>query len=111
MTSILLTRRRAPPAARRTARSSCSRATIDVPLKPGLRLRLAAVARRDVLLLGVGERRLLVHRVEHLVIGRDPVRGELPLLPVPLRDAHQAIPGMVGARELHRRDETFGAEL
>src|SRR5258708_37486351 len=97
MTSMLLTRSSAPPAARRAARSSRSRATIGVPLRPGLRLRLVAVARRDVLLLGVGERRLLVHRVEHLVIGRDPVRGEIPLLTIPLRDAHQAVPGMVGA--------------
>src|SRR5260370_9269985 len=97
MTSMVLARRRAPPVARRAARSSCSRATIEVPLSPGLRLRLAAVARRDVLLLGVGERRLLVHRVEHLVVGRDPVRGEIPLLTIPLRDAHQAVPGMVGA--------------
>src|SRR5260221_6461953 len=103
MTSMLLTRRSAPPAARRAARSSCARATIGLSHAP-LRLRLAAVARRDVLLLGVGERRFLVDRVEHVVVRLDPIRGELPMRPVPLLDAHHPVAPLGFATDLHRPD-------
>src|SRR5579883_3006085 len=58
--------------------------------EPGLLRRsrlLRAVARRDALLLGVFERRFLVHVLKHLAIGLDPVGDELPVLTVPLLDA------------------------
>src|SRR5687768_2698241 len=50
---------------------------------------LAAIARRDVLLLRVRRRRLLDHRAHQLLVGLDPVGDHLPLLAVPLLELHR----------------------
>src|SRR5690348_1034427 len=107
MTSILLTARRTPPASGRAASSACAGSVI--PLSRPSRL-LLAVARRDFLFLRVLQRRLLVHRIEQVVVRFDPVRDVLPALAVPLLDAHQPVPAMIVAADLHRRDEPLGTE-
>src|SRR5579859_5852834 len=107
MTSMLLTERSAPLASGRVARCSAALSALK-----SCRLRLvAAVARRDVLLLGVFQCRFLVHRIEQIVMRLDPVGGELPMLAVPLLDADEPVAAMVLARELDRRDQPLGAKL
>src|SRR5215472_9057953 len=72
---------------------------------------LGAVARRDALLLGVGERRLLVHFGQHAAVRLDPVGDEVPMLAVPLLDADLAIAFVIGAGQLDRHHQPVGAEL
>src|SRR5258708_3693505 len=71
---------------------------------------LGTVARRDALFLGIFERRFLVHVLQHLAVGLDPVGDEFPVLAVPLLDADVALALVVGAGEPDRHDEPLGAE-
>src|SRR5579885_3181595 len=89
--------------------------SVETPLRPrgaerdqvsgafssSLRARLRAISGRDALLLRVGEGAVLVHRVQHVAVGLDPVGHELPVLAVPLLDAHVALALVVRAGELH----------
>src|SRR6516165_956579 len=72
---------------------------------------LSAIARSDALLLGVGERRLLVYFGEHVAVRLDPVGNELPVLAVPLLDADTAVAFVVRAGELDRHHQPIGAQL
>src|SRR5688572_13763926 len=66
---------------------------------------LAAIARRDVLLLRVRRRRLLDHRAHQILVGLDPVGDHLPLLAVPLLELHRTAAFVVGAGHLERLHE------
>src|SRR5204862_1462862 len=72
---------------------------------------LLAVVGRQVLFLRVFLRRRLDHRPHDFLVRLDPVRDELPGLPVPLKDAGAAAAGMVLAGHLGRPQQPFEAEL
>src|SRR5581483_4664742 len=71
---------------------------------------LGAVARRDVLLLGVLLRVLLDHRRQELLVGRVVVGDDLPVLAVPLLDAGLVCALVVMAGELDGLQHAFEAE-
>src|SRR5260370_34962926 len=48
---------------------------------------LGTVARRDALFMGIFERRFLVHVLQHLAVGLDPIGDKYPILAGPLLDA------------------------
>src|SRR6266550_2412578 len=72
---------------------------------------LAAVARSNVLFLGVRRSRLLDHRPHQLAIRLDPVGDHLPLVAVPLLELDRTTTFMVGAGHLQRLHESGGAQL
>src|SRR3989440_10800978 len=72
---------------------------------------LAAVARSNVLFLGVRRSRLLDHRPHQLAIRLDPVGNHLPLVAVPLLELDRTATFMVGASHLQRLHESGGAQL
>src|SRR5437763_5806210 len=72
---------------------------------------LLAVVGRQVLFLRVFLRRRLDHRPHDFLVRLDPVRDELPGLPVPLKDAGAAAAGMFLAGHLGRPPQHFEAEL
>src|SRR4030095_5739155 len=71
----------------------------------------AAVARRDVLFLGIRGRRLLDHGAHQIAIRSDPVGDDDPLGAVPLLEFDRAAAFMVQARHLERLHEACRAEL
>src|SRR5258708_18044332 len=73
--------------------------------------RLAAIDRRDVLVLGVFGRGLLDHRAEELLVGLNPLGREAPLFAVALLDARLVHPRVVAARDRDRPRQAFEAEL
>src|SRR3989442_1569393 len=72
---------------------------------------LAAVARSDVLFLGIRSRGLLDHRPHQFAIRLDPIGDHLPLVAVPLQELHRAASFVVHARHLERLHEARCAEL
>src|SRR6516225_11764919 len=72
---------------------------------------LAAIARRDALFLRVRQGRLLDDRTQQRTVGLHPVADHVPLLAVPLLEAHGAAAFMIRAGQLERLDETECAEL
>src|SRR5581483_5083699 len=91
---------------------SGSRPTLRLPLLlcPSLAL-LRAVARRDAFLFRVLRRGLLDHGTHDVAVRRDPAGHGVPLLAVPLQEAHRAAALVVGARHLERLHEVGGAQL
>src|SRR5262249_29985375 len=79
--------------------------------KPGLAAFLAAVARRDVVFLGVLHRALLDHRTNQRLVRLDPVADDLPLRPVPLLELHRSSALVVGAGDLVGLDEAGRPQL
>src|SRR5215471_1323643 len=69
------------------------------------------VTRADPLLLRVSRGGLLDHRPDHVLVGRDPVGDQLPLLPVPLLELHGAAALVVEAGGLERLQQAVGAQL
>src|SRR3954462_2037895 len=71
---------------------------------------LAAVARDDLLLLGILLRRLLDERPQHLLVRLVVVRGVAPLLAVPRVDARLVRAAVVSAGRLQRDHHALHAE-
>src|SRR3954453_15983233 len=70
-----------------------------------------AVARRDVLLLGVLGRGGLDQRPQQGPVGLDPVGDDDPLVAVPLLELHRPAALVVGAGALERLHQAAGPEL
>src|SRR5215813_2785858 len=72
---------------------------------------LAAVARSDVVLLGVLHRALLDHRAHQRLVRLDPVADDLPAGTVPLLELHRSPRLVVGAGHLEGLDEARRPQL
>src|SRR3954470_5522728 len=72
---------------------------------------LRAVARRDVLFLGVLRRVFLYLGAHQLAVGLHPVADGLPLGAVPLLELDQARALVIQARDLERRHQADRAQL
>src|SRR6185369_9296706 len=71
----------------------------------------AHACRFDSLLRGVLGGRLLHHFANQRAVAAHPIRGRLPLLTVPLLEAHISAAAVVGAGHLDRRHHRAKAEL
>src|SRR5437016_5482713 len=72
---------------------------------------LCAIARREILFLRVGSRRLLDHRTHELAVRLDPVGDRVPLVAVPLQEFHRTAALMIHARHLERLHESGCTQL
>src|SRR6185295_6406662 len=74
-------------------------------------LSTAHTCRFDSLLRGVLGGRLLHHFANQRQVAAHPIRGRLPLLTVPLLEAHLSAAAVVGAGHLDRRHHRAEAKL
>src|SRR5262245_66097527 len=68
-------------------------------------------AGRDLLFSRVFCRGFLHHRSDHRVVGRDPIRRDIPFLAVPSLDATRARALVIGAGDLDRLQLVLEAKL
>src|SRR5262249_20493210 len=66
---------------------------------------------RELLFSRVLGRRFLHHRSDHRVVGRDPIRRDIPLLAVPSLDPARARALVIGAGHLDRPQLALESEL
>src|SRR5262249_18861601 len=66
---------------------------------------------RELLFSRVLGRRFLDHRSDHRIVGRDPIRREIPFLAVPGLDTAHSRALMVGARDFDRLQLVLEPEL